>query len=320
MPKNKIETQLSKENTNRKQVATLTEGMEEFLKNCKVRNLSPYTLRYYEGLFHVMDLFFDNDNFSISEIDEAFVDFFIFFLQEREIRDTTIASYIKGVRTLLYFFMKKGWVSNFSISVPKADKQLKETYTLGELERLLKKPSLKQCSFVELRSWTMVVYFIGTGQRLRTVLGLKNEDIDLENFVVYIRHIKNRQHTLLPLPSKVVETLNLYMGYRKGNPEDYLFCTWEGLQLTKRGAEEAIKRYNQKRGVEKTSIHLFRHSFAKNYLMAGGDVFRLQRLMCHSSIEITKEYLNLSTEDLSKGLDDLTALKNMGVAKYKTKK
>ena len=56
--------------------------------------------------------------------------------------------------------------------------------------------------------------------------------------------------------------------------------------------------YNHNRGIKKTSLHLFRHTFAKKYLLAGGDIFRLQQLMGHSNINITKEYLNLDIKDL----------------------
>lgn len=296
---------------------TLIEGIEEFEKNCRVRNLSSYTLRYYNGLFHMIDLFCQNNEYMINTIDENFVDDFTLWLKDRKIKDTTVISYIKGLRTLLYFFMRKNYMHDFKIKLPTADKPLKDTYSLNEIEILIKKPNINTCSFSTLRSWAMIVYFVGTGQRLRTVLNLKIEDIDFENNVVNIKHIKNRKQTILPLPTKVIEALELFLTVREGKPTDYVFCTWEGLELTKRGAEEAIKRYNIARGIEKTSIHAFRHSFAKNYLIAGGDVFRLQRLMCHSSIEITKEYINLTTDDLAMNLDDLTPLKSMGINKIK---
>ena len=132
-----------------------------------------------------------------------------------------------------------------------------------------------------------------------------------------MKNVKNRKHTILPLPYKVIEALRIYLGYRGGKKNEFLFCSWTGLELTKRGAEEAIRRYNRSRGVEKTSIHAFRHSFATNYLEAGGDLFRLQQLMCHSNINITKGYIHMTTRGIGKDLDDLTYLNNVSCGKVK---
>ena len=49
-----------------------------------------------------------------------------------------------------------------------------------------------------------------------------------------------------------------------------------------------IVKYNNSRGVERTSIHAFRHTFARKYLVdCGGDAFSLQRLMDHSTLKMT---------------------------------
>jgi integrase/recombinase XerD len=59
-----------------------------------------------------------------------------------------------------------------------------------------------------------------------------------------------------------------------------------------------------------TSIHAFRHTFAKYYITSGGDAFKLQRLLGHSSLDVTLNYVNLYSKDLKDGFDKHSILAN----------
>jgi integrase/recombinase XerD len=232
-------------------------------------------------------------------------------LRKKNLADKTLKTYMGGMRTILYYFMEQGYIEHFKISMPKVDTPIKNVYTTGELERLLKKPDLKNCAFTEYRNWVLVNYLIGTGQRLNSVTHIKIKDLDLANGLVTLNATKNRKHTILPLTSYLVSILNQYLKYRQGKDDDFLFCTENGGQMTRGCISCAINRYNHSRGVGKTSIHMFRHSFAKNYLLNGGDVFRLQKLLCHSDLKVTKEYLDLSVEDIQQNYEAVNPLENL---------
>ena len=110
----------------------------------------------------------------------------------------------------------------------------------------------------------------------------------------------------------MVSSLKRYMSIRKGELDDYLFCTETGEMFTREGFSSAIERYNKSRGVEKTSIHMFRHTFARKYLLdCGGNALTLQKLLGHSTLEMTKHYCNIFDADIAKNFDSISPLEKL---------
>ena len=82
--------------------------------------------------------------------------------------------------------------------------------------------------------------------------------------------------------------------------------------LSENALKYAIRRYNQGRSVNKTSLHMFRHTFARKYLMdCGGNAFELQKLLEHSTLEMTKHYCAIFNSDLSRDYDKRSPLEQM---------
>ncbi len=290
---------------------TIDEGFNLYLNQCRARNYSEYTIKFYQNNIHNFSMFMDLQN-KLSNVNRKLTMEYVSYLRgNRQLSDATIQTYVRALRTMLYYLMEEGYLEHFKIELPKADETLKETYTDSELKALLKKPDMKNISFAQYRNWVLVNYLLSTGQRLNTVVNMKIKDVDFDNDLLRLEKTKGRRQTLLPMSVSLKKILIQYVQFRKGSPEDYLFCTVTGTQMTKDCITSAIKEYNRSRGVERTSIHLFRHTYGKLYLMNGGDVFRLQKLMCHKDIQTTKGYMNLTITDLEKDFSMLNPLDNL---------
>ncbi len=51
-------------------------------------------------------------------------------------------------------------------------------------------------------------------------------------------------------------------------------------------------------GVPKFHPHTCRHTFSVRYLIHGGDAFSLQKILGHSTLEMTRKYVNLASGDV----------------------
>lgn len=71
---------------------------------------------------------------------------------------------------------------------------------------------------------------------------------------------------------------------------------------------QGISKYNNRRGVTKTSLHLFRHTFAKKWILNNGNMFSLQKMLGHSTLEMVREYVEIFGEDLRHDYDNFNSL------------
>ena len=290
---------------------TLDEGFEKFITQKKAVGLSQESIKYYISCYQYFKEYIGED-ILCKEVNSDLVLNYINSLKDKNtVRDTSINTYLRGIRAILYFLMERGYVNRFKVELVRAEKKIKETYTDEELEILLKKPDIKNSSFAEYRNWVLICYLLGTGNRSNTVCNIKIKDLHFESHEVKLQVVKNKKQYIIPLSQTLEQTLQEYLTFRGGTPDDYLFCNIYGEQLTTDALKNCIYKYNTKRGVSKTSIHLFRHTFAKKWILNGGDIFRLQKILGHSSIDIVKEYVNMFGVDLQKNYAEFNPLDNM---------
>ena len=290
---------------------TVKDAMDMFIRKCRVKNLSEYTILAYEKkLAEFIDMV--GKDSPVSDITTHVIDEYILELRERDITDVTIATLMRHVRAFVYYCQECGYVRPFKIVIPKSVKKIKETYTHDELIALLERPNVNKCSFSEYKTWVFENYLLATGNRLSTALNVRIKDVDFDNNVLHLCQTKNRRQQIIPLSNKLALVLKEYLEIRGGNADDYLFCNEYGEKASDRTYQQLVRRYNIKRNVNRTSIHVFRHTFAKNWILNSGDIARLQSIMGHSSLAVTNEYLQMFGQDLQDDFDRFNPLDNLG--------
>ena len=291
---------------------TFKDAFKEFILYSRVKNLADATLNYYEESYQQFLDFFGEGKLC-HEINDKTINEYILYMQSHtKCNPTTINTRIRGLRAILYYMMKLGYIEKFHITIRKSEKKIKTTYTESELKLLLKKPDIKHCAFYEYRSWVISNTLLGTGMRAGSLCNLKINDVDFENLVFYLRHMKARRQIIIPMVITLKKILLEYLEYRQATKDDdFLFCSVYGMQLNTNSLAHSLRKYSLRRGVTKSGLHKYRHTYAKMYLQNGGDVFKLQKLLGHRTLDMTREYVEMFTDDLKVDYDIINPLEHL---------
>lgn len=286
---------------------TFKEGYLELIDYCKINNFREATFKhYYDAYVQIKRYSSIKDNTKIKDIDiETYNNYVKTLRSNNLISENTMHIYCKDFKRFTNFFADNGYMNRLNVKLPKKSDVVKETYTDDELEVLLKKPNMRKCSFTEYKIWVIENFFMSTGIRLSSLINIKQEDVDFDNNLVSIRHTKNRKSLVIPLNPTIIKILKEYLRI-KGDTE-YLFTNEFGEQLIKVTLTKELYRYNRNRNCS-VGIHKFRHTFAKNWVLNGGSLASLQKILGHSNLGITSNYVNLLINDVAEEVYNINIL------------
>jgi integrase/recombinase XerD len=243
-------------------------------------------------------------------------------LQKGGCKNISVNHWVRCLRTFLYWCMEKNYIDvKYKIDLLKCQEEPLKTFTDEEQKALIAVPKRKN-DFVECRTYTVVNFVLDSGSRLSTIVNIRMQDVNLPNREIVLAHTKNKKAHVLPMSKAFANVLSQYIREwrSKAKQTDYLFCNVGGEKLEPNALKNSFRRYCKRRGVEKTSIHGLRHSFATEYIKNNGSTFALQKILGHSTLEMTKKYVSLATDDIKNDYDTFSPLANhkKGLSRTKT--
>jgi integrase len=137
----------------------------------------------------------------------------------------------------------------------------------------------------------MLIRFLWmTGTRITEAITLDKQRIDFKNYVMVIRWLKSRKYfeRVVPIHPKLKDLLQLYTAQFR--QEDRIF------PYSRQRAWQIVQRWMG------GHPHQLRHSFAVHWLRSGGDIITLHRILGHSKVQTTMEYLKIVPIDQGKEL------------------
>lgn len=150
-----------------------------------------------------------------------------------------------------------------------------------------------------LRDISAIELLFSTGMRISELCSLKPADIDLYdgNILIYGKGAKER---MIQIGNEdVTHILEEYQHEYQNQIKSsgYFFVNRLGVRLSEQSVREIIKKYTCAAGIElHITPHMFRHSFATSLLEADVDIRYIQKMLGHSSINVTEIYTHVAME------------------------
>jgi len=308
---------LERINTEECPVSTFQTAVKEFLRHCRIKGLSPHTVKFYDKELKQTGRAFAEINVPLSDIRKiktSHIELFIEHQQSLSRAVNTINSRLRAGRTFFNFCLRKNYVTTNpyeGVQQLRKRHEVGATFTKRQLKLLLDAPNVT--TFIGLRDLAVMLTFAHTGIRLTELTSLRVQDVSFdEKGAVNVQRAKNRYARRIPLTRRLKTVLQAYVQERGVLDTDRLFIGIENQPIGERSIQDRLRIYGKQTGVFKevaVSPHAFRRTFCRLKVEAGTNIFVLQRLTGHQSLEILKRYVEIYGKDLEdaieKGLDGL---------------
>ena len=295
----------------------------EFEKSKQADRLAPDTLKAYRKTFERFEEHFGEEAELAGDITPSLISEWKTAMADKDMSAATINHHISNIRVFFYWCMEleREYLPHFKINLVKRQEEPPKDYTKEEVYKLLKKPTHND-KFTDWRSWAIACFVIGTGARIGTIVEIQMNDINLKEGKVRYRHTKNKLHQVANMPPQLVKALRDYIAEWRQSAEetDYLFCTLSNEQLSRHSLRSAYSNFTSSRGVDKTSIHGLRHTFAREWYYNGGDVVQLSKILGHSTIAMSERYMRLHADKMQDTFNLYNPLENMTKGRGKATK
>jgi len=148
-------------------------------------------------------------------------------------------------------------------------------------------------------------YVIGrySGMRVGEIVGIRVKDVSLETNSIFLSKTKNGKSRHVPMSPKLRELVEKLMKGKK--PDDKLVNN----QTTKWTVADWFGDITDELGYPDITFHALRHTFVHRRLNAGTPIYKVSKLVGHSSVEVTEStYGHLSNQDLQSALNQIDGL------------
>ena len=213
----------------------------------------------------------------------------------------TVHGHARTIRTFLYWCSKEpqSYLSIHvpaNIAMPRTTKKIIETFTPIQIKAFFVAASQEYSPVLIARDKAILALLLDTGIRASELCDLTLDHVYITAREGHIRVTgKGDKEREIGLGAKARMHMQFYIKRYRNAPDDdlHVFLSRTSTPLTINGLDQMIYRLAERASITgvRASAHTFRHTFACNFLLQGGDLYVLSRLMGHTSTQVTEVYL-----------------------------
>ncbi len=281
----------------------LSNLIEAYLLTCQAEGKSPATIRWYEQKLRAFLDYLRSRRLTLNpeEITPEIVRGLVTHVQSTAVSAFTTRGYVQVIKGLFTWLEDEGYVDQNPIrrvKLPKTPRYVVKPLEESQMHRLL--AVINPRSAAGSRDLAIILLLLDTGMRLGELAGLTLAEGEAALRDGMLRVFgKGSRERLVPVGATAQNVLRRYLHlHRPQTHADALFVSASGQLLTAEGIRQVVKRLAQQAGLQGVHPHRLRHTAAVTFLRAGGDVFALQRILGHSTLAMTRNYVTLTDTDV----------------------
>lgn len=281
----------------------LNDAVRLYLQDCRSRNLTKESIRRYQNGLEKLQHHLVIQNLQWPFLSPSHLTHRIIpSMLEEGLSLRTVNCNLCIYKKFFKFLYEEGWMeSNLATDLKpfKLQPTMAHTFSDVHLQSLFALPN--RSTFTGFRNYVMLLALLDTGIRLKELAHLQVPDVLTEEDSLRILQGKGRKSRLVPIQRVATNALKSYILERGALDHNYLWVTLDNAPFQTGGIRMMISRYCAAANIQgiQCSCHTFRHTFAKKYVMNGGDIFTLKSILGHERIETTEMYVELFSRDLN---------------------
>ena len=267
----------------------------------KEKRYSTHTVKSYK-----------NDLLEFSDYSQKYFDLSIELCNHRVVRSwfaqmmedgykpRTIHRKSSSLKSFFKFMMTQGLLEDSPmdlVPLPKLDKKLPKFVEEKSMDFLLNEVEYSN-DFEGKRDKLILDLFYQTGIRQAELINLKLSDINFYESQIKVLGKRNKER-IIPISTKLLETIKDYTPYRLSDTVDSLLLTVSGKKLYPKLVYNIVHKYLTKvTTLSQRSPHVLRHSFATHMLNNGAELNSIKELLGHVNLSATQVYTHNSIEKI----------------------
>jgi len=276
--------------------------LESFYFSCRVKNLTESSVKCYaERIWYLMK-YAALIGKALEDITTKDLQDYVMSLMNR-VSPATVNGRIIVYKVFYKHLFEEGLIGEnptTRLKKVKAPIKVKPVLTPEQMGSVLSK--LNRKTFHGSRDHCMILLTFDSMLRLNELLTIRLKDIDLKSKLVKV-YGKGRKERYAPFSASTAKSIHTYLvRHRKQTPGTLLFTTTDGRKIDYRRAHRIFANPGKKAGLH-VHPHLVRHSAATWFAKSGGNISILQKILGHSSLQVTQRYVHLSNEDMTEAYE-----------------